>query len=105
MGVSQQDIDDELERRQELVAVQADFEVHEDNWAVLVFFLGLQTQWAYASNGMGVQRTGLPVNRVEAAARMRRWPRSEWHALLDDVQVMEHELLACDAELAAKSTT
>ena len=101
MGVSQQDIDAEQERRQELLEVQADFELHEDNWAVWQFFMGLQTQWDCVCLGNSIWRIGLPTNRIESEARMMGWPRSRWPALLGDVRVMEFELLAADAELAA----
>lgn len=104
MKVSEQDIAAEMARRAP-PAIAVDFYVHEDNWAVWQFFMQLQTQWVYASNGLGVQRTGLPSNRVESEARMMGWPRSSWAALLGDVRVMEQTLLACDAELAAKQAT
>ena len=113
MGVSEADIEAEQQRQDAhqtaaagALGYEEDFDVHEDNWDVWVFFLGLQTQWAYASNPMGwMQRIGLPSNRIESEARMMGWPRSGWTALLSDVRLMEHTLLACDAELAEQQAT
>ena len=77
------------------------FEVYEDNWQSLLFFLRVQTQWVY--RGLEGRRAGLNNAAVESTMRMARVKRVDQDALLADLQVMEREILKSDAERAAKA--
>ena len=109
VGVKEADIEAAL--AQEADAQEADaqeaqepdvvFEVHEDNWQSLLFFLRVQTQWVYF--GIGGSRAGLNNTAVESTMRMARVKRVDQDALLADLQVMEREILKSDAERAAKA--
>lgn len=63
--------------------------VWPENWPALILFLKLETQWIW---NMGAC-IGLDYLRVESVMRMRRIPRSQQEALLDDLMVMERAAL------------
>ncbi len=104
VGVKEADIEAALAQEAEAQEAQEpdeEFEVHEDNWQSLLFFLRVQTQWVYF--GIGGSRAGLNNTAVESTMRMARVKRVDQDALLDDLQVMEREILKSDAERAAKA--
>lgn len=81
-----------------------------------MFFLSLSAQWSKlcithtVSVPMGGARTFsevwrdcLPASRVEAAARLRGVPRSQWPALYADVLLMEQAVLDKDAALRTEA--
>ena len=74
------------------------FEVHADNWDDWQFFLSVQTQWIYASTGMGAQRAGLNYPGVESGARLQGIPRRRWPELFEALHRVELAVLAADAE-------
>jgi hypothetical protein len=73
----------------------AAFEVHPDNWAVVLAFCALAPRWQHAS--MAGQRTGLDWAGVEAwiDRHIRRRQRRTLSAAL---QTMERAVLHADAE-------
>lgn len=76
-----------------------DFEVWPENWESWMFFLSVQSQWAYVSNGMEAVRVCLPANRLESEMNMRQVPRRRRVALLDDLRTVERAVLVADREL------
>lgn len=100
-GVSEADIE-AAQGGAEAAPAQADFEVYEDCWESVLFFLTVQTQWSYVSGGLSASRSGLHYPGVESGARMAGIRRSLWPGLLADVQVMERAVLAADVEMAPK---
>lgn len=75
------------------------FEVYDDNWECVMFFVGLETQWSYAAPGMGKPRlVGLPSPCIEADMNMKQIPRKARPALLADLRVMEKGALAAQAD-------
>lgn len=102
MGVGQEEIEGALQaQRQQAAAVaggEPDFEVHEDCWESVLFFLRVQTQWRY--RGMEARRCALDYVAVEAAMRMSGVTRRQRAGLLDDMAVMELAVLAADHEAA-----
>lgn len=103
VGVKEEDIDAALaqEAQAEAMPEIEDFEVYEDCWESVRFFLTVQTQWIFA--GMGAQRVGLNYPGVESGARMAGVRRSLWPGLLADLQVMENAVLEADTKRAAKA--
>lgn len=101
MGASAQDVEaaqarlDADEARQ---AEQDDFEVHADNWDAWMFFLSVQTQWVFASSGLGAQRVAMHYPGVESAARMQGIARRLWPELFEAVHAVELTVLAVDAK-------
>ncbi len=109
MGASEQDIAAaRAQMAPEDAADGADgapvFEVWPENWDVLMLFLSLADQWAYAGGGMGpTVRTGLPANRVESALRLGGWARARWAAVYEDIRAMSHAVASADAETAREA--
>jgi hypothetical protein len=106
-GMSEAEIEALQEKDREALAQAqeaADFDVYEDNEESWLFFLAVQTQWIYASGGMGWQRMGMNFTGVESGARMAGRPRSTWPALFADLRGIEHAVLQADAERQEKST-
>lgn len=106
MGASDADIEQVTQAGLRAAAEKAareDFEVHADNWEAWLFFLSVQTQWVFASNGMGAQRAGLNYPGVESGARMQRIPMRRWPELFEAVHAVELAVLAADEELASKA--
>ena len=69
-------------------------EVLPENWASLMFFIGLQTQWSWAVGAAGGNRTGLRYEAVYPL--LDRWTKGEpeeWERLFADVQHMEMAVL------------
>lgn len=91
----------------DIVKAQADqaapedegFEVYEDCWESVMFFLKVQTQWVF--RGMDAARTGLNYPAVESAMNMDGIKRQQRLALFADVRVMERAVLRGDAGLPA----
>lgn len=103
LGASEQDVAAaQAQADAERAQAQAldEFEVHADNWDDWLFFLSVQTQWVYASTGMGSRRTGLNYPAVESAARLQGLPRRLWPQRFEAVQAVERAVLAADAEQA-----
>lgn len=73
---------------------QPDFEVFEENWPSLLFFISLKTQWVIALGGMGgAVYIGLNYPAVEAAMNLKQIPKKERPSLFHDLQVMEEAAL------------
>lgn len=96
MGVSEADIEAQVQAHS--APEPTDFEVHEDCWESVLFFLRVQTQWV--CRGMDGARAGLNYAGVEAAMRMDGVKRARQSALLDDLQLMERAVLKADGEQA-----
>lgn len=103
MGVPEDQIAAQLAKAQADVDNPAfDFEVHEECWRSVMLFKTVSTQWVWRAHsrpaGFGALvysvRTGLNYAGVESALRMGGVRRSEWPALLEDLQVMEQAVLA-----------
>ena len=106
MGVPEEQIDAQLARGQKDVDDPAfDFEVHEDCWPSVMFFLKVQTQWLWMVQsrpaGLGVMvwsvRAGLNYPAVESALRMEGVKRRKWAKLLADLRLIETAVLSADA--------
>jgi hypothetical protein len=70
------------------------FEVHEDNWSSVVFFLEFAaTQWNQSLGMSGVAYFGLRYEGIEAAMRMIATPRGDRKQLLQDLCIMERAAL------------
>lgn len=95
-----QEVKAEVEAEAEAEPKRDDFEVYEDCWESVLFFLKVQTQWLYV--GMG-GRAGLDSTAVEATMRMTGVKRAAQAALLADLQVMEREVLKADGERTDKA--
>jgi hypothetical protein len=65
------------------------FEVFEENWTVVGFFLRLITQWNYSQ---GV-RLGLNYQSIEFLFRSEGLDSKEWSDMMDGIQIMEMESL------------
>lgn len=101
MGATQAQIDEVAASWAEPDEVLDDdsFEVWDDNWESVMFFVGLETQWSYAAGGMGKPRLiGLPSPCIESDMNMRQIARKARPALLADLRVMEKGALAAQAE-------
>ena len=61
-----------------------DFEVYAENWAAVLFFNRLQTQWIVGGTG---RRTGLNYPGVESAGRLAGVDITA--EMFDQLQVME----------------
>lgn len=73
---------------------QKDFEVFEDNWQSLLFFVGLKTQWNISIGGMGgAIYLGLNYQSVESAMNLKQVPKKARAELFNDLQVMEEAAL------------
>lgn len=112
MGVPEEQIQAQLAKaKKDVDDPDFDFEVHEDCWRAVMLFLRVKTQWLWRVQsrpaGMAAMvysvRSGLNYPGVESAMRMGGVKRSEWGALLDDLQVMEAAVLAADAQEPSKT--
>jgi hypothetical protein len=103
MGVSEADIEAaQAAEVTEAAPVVDGFEVYEDCWESVLFFLAVQTQWVWSSGGMGApQREGLSYPGVESAARLGGVRRALWPALFADLRVMELAVLNAQGEAEA----
>lgn len=70
-----------------------DFEVFEDNWQTLLFFLKLGTQWNVLSGMSSSHRLGLNYPAVESLMRLKRIPLAERETLFNSITMMEHAAL------------
>ena len=104
VGVKQADIEaaqqEQADAQDEEQQSEPEFEVYEDCWDSVMFFLRVQTQWLF--RGFEGQRGGLNNTAVESTMRMAGVEQGAQDALLEDLQVMEMAILRCDAERAAK---
>lgn len=107
VGMSEEDIAKLLDTQTEEPEV-LDFEVYEDCWESVQFFLKVQTQWIYRTSGkpLGLstlvfsERAGLNNSAVESTMRMEMVPRRKQSALLADLRLMELAVLEADVEMA-----
>ncbi|CAM8626993.1 Bacteriophage TLS, TfmB [Comamonadaceae bacterium] len=107
VGVSEEDIA-KLTGAQEAAAQALDFEVYEDCWESVQFFLKVQTQWCWKTSGHSAglgslvfsEKAGLNYPAVESVMRMEMVPRRKQAALLADLREMELAVLAAEAEIA-----
>lgn len=96
LGASEDDLRLARELASEMDSAHAEddgFEVHEDCWDDVMFFLSVQTQWVWVSGIGFTQRAGFRYEALESAMRMQRVPRSRWPALFEAMQVMEAAVL------------
>lgn len=100
MGFTEEAIEAQQGKKTE-APQRPDFEVHADNWDSVMFFLKVQTQWLYASGGMGMVRLGFNHPALETNMRVRGIKRAKQEALLDDLLAMELAVLEVDNERAA----
>lgn len=98
MGVSEADIEAQMEAYKAPAA--EDFEVYEDCWESVTFFLKVRTQWVYEMSSMGSRRAGLNYQCVESAARMAGIRRALWPGLFADLLEMEGAVLRADNGMA-----
>lgn len=100
MGVSEADIEAaQAAEVTDAAPVVDGFEVYEDCWESVLFFLAVRTQWVWSSGGMGApQREGLGYPGVESAARLWGVRRALWPALFSDLWEMERVVLEAQAE-------
>lgn len=77
---------------------QNGFEIYQDNFPALMFFLRLSTQWQIAIGQTAAMRTGLRYESVKAAMDMCMIPRLDRAELFAHVSAMEHAALAVFAE-------
>lgn len=96
MGVSEADI--EALQCEQAAPPELEFEVYEDCWESVLFFLRVQTQWVY--QGLDGRRAGLNNTAVESTMRMTGVRKARQGALLDDLQEMERAVLMADAQAA-----
>ncbi|WP_313074444.1 DUF1799 domain-containing protein [Melaminivora sp.] len=76
------------------------FGVHADNQRVVAAFVSLRSQWSYA--GMLAQRTGLQYAGVSAWLRESVRRTDHRREIFAGLQLMEHAVLAYDAEQRQK---
>ena len=100
MGVTEEAIAEQQGKRNDDEVKKPDCELHADNWDSVMFFLKVQTQWVYASGGLGSSRLGFNHPALEANMRMRGIKRSKQEALMDDMLAMELAVLEVDSERA-----
>lgn len=100
MGVTEEAIEAQQGKRNDGEVKKPDCELHADNWDSVMFFLKVQTQWLYASGGMGMVRLGFNHPALETNMRVRGIKRAKQEALLDDMLVMELAVLEVDNERA-----
>jgi len=80
----------EIARKQ--ITNATDFEIFEENWQSVKFFLNLSTQWRVAVGMSGGQYLGLDYQSVEAMMRIQNITKKK--SLFADIQIMEREALA-----------
>lgn len=100
-GATEEEIEAERKKEAQAAPEQDEFEVYEDCWESVMFFLRVQTQWVH--KGMDERRAGLNNTAVESTMRMTGVKRAAQAELLEDLQVMERAVLEADAERAAKA--
>lgn len=74
----------------EVKAETVKFEVMRPNWASVLTFLGLETQWRSVGLDKRMFLTGLDYTAVDAFMRRRDLPDD----VFDDLQIMENAALA-----------
>lgn len=104
LGATDADVAQVLaERSAEPAQAPDECEVWPENWDVFIFFLRAQTQWVYASGGMGpAARVAMNYPGVESVARICGVGAQQLQAWADDLGVIELAVLQADRELAAK---
>lgn len=71
-----------------------DFEVFEENWESVLFFLGLNTQWNLIGLPTGGSHiTGINYQAVQSVLHIQHIPKFKWRALFLDIQIMEKAAL------------
>lgn len=102
-GATSESIEAAQAKEAEAVEVQLDFEVYEDCWESVMFFLMVQTQWCWRLMGGQLDgrsvRAGLNYQGVESAARLAGLRRSTCPALFADLRLIELSVLEADAEV------
>jgi hypothetical protein len=67
-----------------------DCEVWPENWASVVFFLSIGTQWNISPEGKAI---GLNYSAIESAMNMQNIRKIRRPSLLNDVRLMEETAL------------
>ncbi|SCX40451.1 DUF1799 domain-containing protein [Nitrosospira sp. Nsp1] len=68
-----------------------DCAVWQDNWAAVIVFKHMMTQWTMSFSGpVGLRYEALPV-----VLRLLEVPRKEWADLFPDLRLMESAALEC----------
>lgn len=110
MGVCEADIEAAQTAQVDAVPARADFEVHDDVWESLLFFLRVQRQWVFVPVtrvvGMGAavvdaRRWCLNWPGIESVVRLCGLRRAKWAALVDDLAVIEAVVLKAESEARA----
>jgi len=70
-----------------------DFEVHEENWKTVIFFLNLDTQWQIVAGMSGAFYTGIPATCIEAEMNMQQIEHDKRAQLRFELKLMEREAL------------
>ena len=71
-----------------------DFEVFEENWESVVFFLGLNTQWNLIGLPTGgFHIAGINYQAVQSVLQIQHIPKYKWRSLFLDLQIMEKAAL------------
>lgn len=70
-----------------------DFEVWQENWNSLLFFLAVSTQWNVAAGMSGLFYVGLNHVALEANMNMRNIKKQNRLQLCNDMQLMERAAL------------
>lgn len=70
-----------------------EYEVWPENWPAFNLFCRLQTQWHYASGGMGATATGLNYLVLLALMDRMNLDADEHDQLFSDVQTLERTAL------------
>lgn len=82
--------EDVIEAARAVEKQEDDFYVWKENWAAVLIFLGLATQWRLGATGRYI---GLDYAAVQAVMNMRCVKKFSRKALFNDIQIMEYAAL------------
>lgn len=79
-------------------------EIWPENWSTWMFFLAVQTQWTYASNGLaGSVRVAMNWEGVRSIALMRRVSDPDQQRFAEGLGEIERAVLEVERDKAARS--
>lgn len=81
----------EIARKQH--GASQDFEVYEENWETLMFFISLDTQWNILGGMSGAFYIGIPAPNIEAEMNLQEIPQEKRKQLRYELKLMEREAL------------
>lgn len=79
--------------RKHAIGAGDDFEVWEENWDSLLFFLNVSTQWNVVAGMGGLFYIGLNHTAIESEMNMRGIRKQRRAQLCDDLLMMERAAL------------